>query len=161
VSKPLLQLVNPLDLSSLLVCVWLLHQSHQVESPNRRFRNDHLRESMQYSLHPGRSSASMLSSDPGQTCETEPYLATSNSSCIFIVRQPSLFLRFLLPLHLMSPFVGEPFFQPWRTREELRPIRHQSDACSHSHSNLPLHLLQVEPLERCYYSPWLQSNPSA
>jgi hypothetical protein len=101
-----------------------LHQLHLVECSNRRSRNDHLREFMQYLLHPGRSSASMLSSDPGQTCGTKPYLATSNSSCIIIVRQPSLFLCFLLPLRLISPFAGEPSFQPSRTREELCPIRH-------------------------------------
>jgi hypothetical protein len=44
-----------------------LHQLHRMECSDRRSRNDHLRKSMQYLLHPGRSSASMLSSDPGQT----------------------------------------------------------------------------------------------
>jgi hypothetical protein len=42
-----------------------LHQLHRVECSNRWSRNDHLRESMQHLLHPGGSSASMLSSDPG------------------------------------------------------------------------------------------------
>jgi hypothetical protein len=114
---------QPLDLSRLPVCVRVFDQSQHVESSNRRSRNDHLRGSMQYLLHPGRSSASMLSSDPGQTCGTKPYLATSNSSCIIIVHQPSLFLRFLLPLRLISPFAGEPSLQPSRTREELWPMR--------------------------------------
>ena len=107
--------------------------------------------------HPHQCSARTLA----RLARLSPTWPPQTVHALVIVRQPSLFLRFLLPLRLISPFVVEHSFQPSRTREEHRPIRHQSDACSLSHLNLPLYLLQAEPLERCYYSPWLQSNPSA